>query len=80
MQTSLGVDHMLVISGGVPAVSVWAGHGDSGSVVMNESDEVIGLNFTIAGEDIGADLGSLGTAMPIHNVQEALGVDVAVAL
>lgn len=70
------VEHIL-ISGGVPFVSVFAGRGDSGSVVLNESNQVIGLLCAIPNEDLGPELGSHGLAMPIHNVQEALQVDIA---
>lgn len=67
----------ILISGGVPFVSTFAGHGDSGSVVLNASDEVIGLLFAIGDTDVGPDLGSHGLASPIHLVQEALQVDIA---
>jgi hypothetical protein len=66
-----------LISGAVPFVSVWAGKGDSGSVVLNASDEVIGLLFAIHDPDLGVDIGSRGMAMPIYAVQEALQVDIA---
>jgi hypothetical protein len=65
------------ISGGVPFVTLFAGKGDSGSVVLNASNQVIGLLFAIPNEDLGPGLGSQGMAMPIHNVQEALQVDIA---
>ncbi|MGW2088873.1 hypothetical protein [Streptomyces sp. NPDC001880] len=65
------------ISGSVPLVTLFAGKGDSGSVVLNSSNEVIGLLFAIPGEDLGPGLGSGGLAMPIFNVQEALQVDIA---
>ncbi|MBX9362260.1 hypothetical protein [Streptomyces sp. WAC04114] len=64
------------ISGAVPFVTLFAGKGDSGSVVLNANNEVIGLLFAIPREDLGAGLGSGGIAMPIFNVQEALQVDV----
>jgi hypothetical protein len=64
-------------SGGVPFVTLFAGKGDSGSVVLNASNQVIGLLFAIPNEDLGPGLGSQGMAMPIHNVQEALQVDIA---
>ena len=67
-----------LISGAVPFVSVWAGKGDSGSVVLNASNEVIGLLFAIHDADLGVDIGSRGMAMPIYNVQEALQVDIAI--
>jgi hypothetical protein len=60
--------------GAVPFVSVFAGHGDSGSVVLNECDEVISLLFAIPGEDLGTDLSSGGFAMPIHNVHLLLAL------
>jgi hypothetical protein len=66
------------ISGAVPFVTVFAGSGDSGSVVLNAGNQVIGLLFAIPVEDLGAGLGSRGLAMPIHNVQEALQFDVAI--
>lgn len=59
--------------------TAFAGRGDSGSVVLNENDEVEGLLFSIPNEDIAPGLGSRGLAMPIKNVQEALNIDVAVA-
>ncbi|RZU40810.1 hypothetical protein [Edaphobacter modestus] len=65
------------ISGGVPFVTLFAGKGDSGSVVLNASNQVIGLLFAMPDEDLGPGLGSRGLAMPIHNVQEALQVDIA---
>jgi hypothetical protein len=65
------------ISGGVPSVTLFAGKGDSGSVVLNTSNQVIGLLFAIPDEDLGPGLGSRGLAMPIGNVQEALQVDIA---
>jgi hypothetical protein len=65
------------ISGAVPFVTLFAGKGDSGSVVLNSSNQVIGLLFAIPREDLGAGLGSGGLAMPIFNVQEALQVDIA---
>ncbi|MFF7046567.1 hypothetical protein ACIP4T_32250 [Streptomyces massasporeus] len=65
------------ISGAVPFVTLFAGKGDSGSVVLNSNNEVIGLLFAIPREDLGAGLGSGGLAMPIFNVQEALQVDIA---
>jgi hypothetical protein len=65
------------ISGGVPLVTLFAGKGDSGSVVLNASNQVIGLLFAIPDEDLGPGVGSRGLAMPIHNVQEALQVDIA---
>jgi hypothetical protein len=65
------------ISGAVPFLTLFAGKGDSGSVVLNASNQVVGLLFAIPGEDLGAGLGSGGIAIPIHNVQEALQVDVA---
>ncbi len=65
------------ISGAVPFVTVFAGRGDSGSVVLNAGNRVIGLLFAIPIEDLGPGLGSHGLAMPIHNVQEALQVDIA---
>jgi hypothetical protein len=66
------------ISGGVPFVTLFAGKGDSGSVVLNASNQVIGLLYATPDEDLGSGLGSRGLAMPIHNVQEALQVDIAV--
>jgi hypothetical protein len=66
------------ISGGVPLVTLFAGKGDSGSVVLNANNEVIGLLYAIPIEDLGDGLGSAGLAMPIHNVQEALQVDIAI--
>jgi hypothetical protein len=69
--------NQIEISGDVPLVTLFAGKGDSGSVVLNESNEVIGLLFAIPLEDLGPGLGSRGLAMPIHNVQEALQVDIA---
>lgn len=65
------------ISGAVPLVTLFAGKGDSGSVVLNSSNQVIGLLFAIPREDLGPGLGSGGLAMPIFNVQEALQVDIA---
>jgi hypothetical protein len=65
------------ISGAIPLVTVFAGGGDSGSVVLNASNQVVGLLFAIPDADAGNDLGRRGLAMPIHNVQEALQVDVA---
>jgi hypothetical protein len=65
------------ISGAVPLVTLFAGKGDSGSVVLDESNEVIGLLYAIPNEDLGPGLGSGGLAMLIHNVQEALQVDIA---
>jgi hypothetical protein len=65
------------ISGAVPFVTLFAGTGDSGSVVLNSSNQVIGLLFAIPTEDLGVGLGSRGLAIPIHNVQEALQVDIA---
>jgi hypothetical protein len=65
------------ISGGVPFVTLFAGKGDSGSVVLNSSNQVIGLLYATPDQDLGPGLGSRGLAMPIHNVQEALQVDVA---
>jgi hypothetical protein len=70
------IDHF-EISGGVPFVTLFAGKGDSGSVVLNASNQVIGLLYAIPDEDLGPGLGSRGLAMPIHNVQEALQVDIA---
>ncbi|MER7485916.1 hypothetical protein ABTY20_08425 [Streptomyces sp. NPDC126497] len=64
-------------SGSVPFVTVFGGKGDSGSVVLNSSNQVIGLLFGTSGLDLGGGLSSHGLAMPIHNVQEALKVDVA---
>lgn len=66
------------ISGAVPFVSLFAGKGDSGLVVLNSSNQVVGLLFATPAEDLGAGMGSRGIAMPIHNVQEALQVDSAV--
>ncbi|MFF6995433.1 hypothetical protein ACFY93_10795 [Streptomyces sp. NPDC008313] len=65
------------ISGAVPFVTLFAGAGDSGSVVLNANNQAIGLLFAIPREDLGAGLGSGGLAMPIFNVQEALQVDIA---
>lgn len=65
------------ISGPVPFVTLFAGGGDSGSVVLNSSDQVLGLLFAIPREDLGPELGSSGLAMPIFNVQEALQADIA---
>jgi hypothetical protein len=65
------------ISGDIPFVTLFAGKGDSGSVVLNEGNQVIGLLYAIPEEDLGPGLGSRGLAMPIHNVQEALQVDIA---
>lgn len=65
------------ISGAVPFVTLFAGKGDSGSVVLNSNNQVVGLLFAIPREDLGAGLGSGGLAMPIFNVQEALQVDIA---
>jgi hypothetical protein len=65
------------ISGGVPFVTLFAGKGDPGSVVLNASNQVIGLLHAIPDEDLGPGLGSRGLAMPIHYVQEALQVDIA---
>jgi hypothetical protein len=65
------------ISGAVPFVTEFAGKGDSGSVVLNANNQVIGLLFAIPDEDLGPGLGSRGFAMLIHNVQEALQVDIA---
>lgn len=65
------------LSGAVPSVTLFAGGGDSGSVVLNSGDEVIGLLFAIPREDLGPKLSSGGLAMPINNVQEALQVDIA---
>jgi hypothetical protein len=59
--------------------TAFAGKGDSGSVVLNENDEVEGLLFSIPDEDIGSGQSTRGLAMPIKNVQEALGIDIAVA-
>lgn len=64
-------------SGAAPFVTVFCGKGDSGSVVLNSSNQVIGLLFGTSGLDLGNGLSSHGLAMPIHNVQEALKVDVA---
>lgn len=75
-------------SGSVPAVSaievtsdppsrVFAGGGDSGSVLLDANDRVIGLLFGIPNEDMGPRLSSGGLAMPIHTVQESLQVDIA---
>jgi hypothetical protein len=62
-----------------PSGPVFAGPGDSGSVVLNEFDEVIALLFAIPpGADIPGGLSSGGYATPIHHVQEALQVDIAV--
>ncbi|MCZ0990403.1 hypothetical protein [Streptomyces diastatochromogenes] len=65
------------ISGAVPFVTLFAGGGDSGSVVLNSSNQVLGLLFAIPREDLGPGLGSGGLAMPIFDVQEALQVDIA---
>ncbi|AQA01351.1 hypothetical protein BVC93_01665 [Mycobacterium sp. MS1601] len=65
------------ISGAIPLVSVFAGHGDSGSVVLNTGNQVVGLLYAIPSEDLGGGMSSSGLAMPIHNVLEALGVDIA---
>lgn len=65
------------ISSGAPFLLQFAGGGDSGSVVLNAANEVIGLLFAIPNEDLGTKLSSGGLAMPIHNVQEALQVDIA---
>ena len=65
------------ISGGVPTVTLFAGGGDSGSVVLNASNQVIGLLYAAPDQDLGPGLSSRGLAMPIHNVQEALQVDIA---
>ncbi|MCQ6563987.1 IPT/TIG domain-containing protein [Paenibacillus mendelii] len=59
--------------------TAFAGKGDSGSVVLNENDEVEGLLFSIPNEDIATGLSSRGLALPIKNVQEALKIDIAVA-
>ncbi|MFH8977152.1 hypothetical protein [Streptomyces sp. NPDC017890] len=64
-------------SGAVPFVTVFCGKGDSGSVVLNSSNQVIGLLYGTSGLDLGNGLSSHGLAMPIHNVQEALQVDIA---
>ena len=69
----------LEISGAVPLVSLFAGKGDSGSVLLNTSDQVIGLLYGIPNEDLGTGLSSRGFAMPILRVQDSLQVDVAVA-
>jgi hypothetical protein len=79
-----------LVPGAVPAVSaievasqvpgqVFAGRGDSGSALLDEQDRIIGLLFAIPNEDVGTGMSSGGLAMPIHTVQEALQVDVAVA-
>ncbi|MEU5431808.1 trypsin-like peptidase domain-containing protein [Streptomyces sp. NPDC020719] len=65
------------MSGAVPSVTLFAGGGDSGSVVLNSSNQVIGLLFAIPNEDLGPKLSSGGIAQPIYNVQEALQIDVA---
>lgn len=78
-----------LVPGAVPAVSVleissepagqlYAGKGDSGSVVLNDNDEVIGLLFGIPNEDVGPEQSSGGLAIPIETVQETLQVDVAI--
>ena len=78
-----------LVPGGVPAVSVleissepagqlYAGKGDSGSVVLNENDDVIGLLFAVPIEDIGPELSSRGLAIPIETVLQTMQVDVAV--
>jgi hypothetical protein len=69
--------NIIEISGGVPFVTLFAGKGDSGAVLLNSNDQVIGLLFAIPAEDLGPGLGSGALAMPIHNVQEALQVDIA---
>ncbi len=78
-----------LIPGGVPAVSLleiiseppgqlFAGKGDSGSVVLNEDDDVVGLLYAVPNEDLGPELASRGLAIPIETVQATLQVDVAV--
>jgi hypothetical protein len=69
--------NIIEVSGGVPFVTLFAGKGDSGSVLLNSNDQVIGLLFAIPVEDLGPGLGSGALTMPIHNVQEALQVDIA---
>lgn len=71
------VDQFEIISAGIPFVTPFAGGGDSGSVLLNASDEVIGLLFAIPNENLGTKLSTGGLAMPIHNVQEALQIDIA---
>lgn len=64
------------VSGSVPFVTLFAGKGDSGSVLLNTSDQVIGLLFAMTIENLGPGLSSGGFFMPINNVHEALQVDV----
>jgi len=78
-----------LIPGGVPAISLleistdppgqrFAGKGDSGSVVLNEDDDVVGLLYAVPDEDVGPDFSSRGLAIPIETVQATLQIDVAV--
>lgn len=65
------------ITGGVPFVTVFAGPGDSGSVILNGNNEVIALLHAAPFIDLPDGLSSHGCAMPIHNVQESLQIDIA---
>ena len=56
----------------------FAGGGDSGSVVLNENDEVEGLLYEISQDDLGHMLGTRGMAIPILNVLNGLNVDIAI--
>lgn len=56
----------------------FAGGGDSGSIILNENDEVEGLLYEIPYDDMGNRLGSRGIALPILNVLDALKVDIAI--
>lgn len=66
----------------VPAGGVFRWLGDSGSAVLNARDEVVGLLFAMNDNETdfaGTPLRATGVASTIGPVQDALGIDVAVA-